>query len=90
MLCQQANPSIIFLCCSRAEDSQRFQQRCGKPLSIFMPSHSVQSKAKPAAALQLRYSFIFLIDEVRRCFTKSNLGLVMLSPSPQVLLYFED
>jgi hypothetical protein len=30
---------------------------------IFMPSHSVQSKATPAAALQLRYSFIFLIDE---------------------------
>jgi hypothetical protein len=35
MLCQQAHPSIIFLCCSRAEDSQRppdpqgrgFQQR---------------------------------------------------------------
>jgi hypothetical protein len=28
-------------------------------LFIFMPSHSVQSKATPAAALQLRYSFIF-------------------------------
>jgi hypothetical protein len=35
-----------------------------------MPSHSVQSKAKPAAAWQLRYSFIFLIDEIQSRFYK--------------------
>jgi hypothetical protein len=35
-----------------------------------MPSHSVQSKAKPAAAWQLRYSFIFLIDEMQSRFYK--------------------
>jgi hypothetical protein len=52
---------IIFFIAAVPKDSQRFQQRCGEPLSIFMPSHSVQSKAKPAAAWQLRYSFIFFI-----------------------------
>jgi hypothetical protein len=57
MLCQQAHPSIIFLCCSRAEDSQRFQQRCGKPLSIFMPSPSSRSMAKPAAARLMNFIF---------------------------------
>jgi hypothetical protein len=61
---------IIFFIAAVPKDSQRFQQRCGKPLSIFMPSHSVQSKAKPAAAWQLRYSFIFLIDEMQSRFFK--------------------
>ncbi|MFN0082700.1 MAG: hypothetical protein ACKVOM_09310 [Ferruginibacter sp.] len=43
----------------------RFQQRCGKPRFIFMPSHSVQSKAEPAAALLRRGGnhLFFLIDE---------------------------
>jgi hypothetical protein len=57
----------------RAEEHPRFQQWCGKPLSIFMPSHSVQSKAKPAAALRLRQLFIFFIDEVLKMFFKLKL-----------------
>jgi hypothetical protein len=44
-------------------------------LSIFMPSHSVQSKAKPAAALRLRQFFIFLITKFLKRFIKSNFGL---------------
>jgi hypothetical protein len=32
---------------------------------IFMLSPSSRSIAKPAAALQLRYSFIFFIDEIQ-------------------------
>jgi hypothetical protein len=41
-----------------------------KPLSIFMPSHSVRSKAEPAAALRLRQSFIFFDTQTLKCFYK--------------------
>jgi hypothetical protein len=42
---------------------------------FFMLSPSSRSTAKPAAAWQLRYSFIFLIDEMQSRFMKSNSGL---------------
>jgi hypothetical protein len=38
--------------------------------SVFMLSPSSRSTAKPAAAWQLRYSFIFLIDEMQSRFYK--------------------
>jgi hypothetical protein len=46
----QAAMLIIFFIAAVPKDSQRFQQRCGKPLSIFMLSPSSRSIAKPAAA----------------------------------------
>jgi hypothetical protein len=57
--------SFIFFIAAVPKDSQRFQQRCGKPLSIFMPSPSSRSKATPAAARHGKpyFLFYFLIDE---------------------------
>jgi hypothetical protein len=65
-------PCYYFFYCSRAEDSQRFPKLPCKHEFIFMPSHSVQSKAKPAAALLRRGGnlLFFLIDEVLKMFYK--------------------
>jgi hypothetical protein len=62
MLCQQANPSIIFLCCSRAKDSQRFPELPCKHESILL-SHYVQAIALPCGSFAASLWFIFFIDE---------------------------
>jgi hypothetical protein len=82
MLCQQAHPSIIFLCCSRAEDSQRFQQRRGET-TIFI---AVRCTLQQAMQQHGNFAILlfFLIDEMQSRQRKWNVGLVMLSQQPQV------
>jgi hypothetical protein len=63
------------------------QAVCKHYLFLCCPLHFT---AGNAAAWQLRYSFIFLIDEMQSRKRNRSVGLVMLSQPPQVLLYFED
>jgi hypothetical protein len=55
----QAAMLIIFFIAAVPKDSQRFLEVVCKACSVFMLSPSSRSTAKPAAAWQLRYSFIF-------------------------------
>jgi hypothetical protein len=55
----QAAMLIIFFIAAVPKDSQRFPKLPCKHESILL-SHYVRSIASPAAAWQLRYSFIFL------------------------------
>jgi hypothetical protein len=78
------------------KDSQRppdpqgrgFQQRCGKPLSIFMLSVALYSRAMQQHGIRRKADnlLFFLIDEMQNRQRKCSVGLDKLSQPPQVLL----
>jgi hypothetical protein len=53
----QAAMLIIFFIAAVPKDSQRFQQRCGKPLSIFMLSVALYSRQCSSMAASLFFYF---------------------------------
>jgi hypothetical protein len=58
MLCQQANPRLFFLLQPCPKTANASQSGVAKA-TIFFTTPSSQTMVSPAAALQLRYSFIF-------------------------------